>query len=87
MHKIFKWFLVTRYRFGSACEEKSLDVDPSEYLARKKMMDEVISISETMASPRLNRIKSVQNSAHNKLHKPVTIGSDYFYASWLNKKG
>ena len=45
------------------------------------MMDEVISISETMASPRLNRINSVQNSAHNKLHKPVTIGSDYFYAS------
>ena len=81
MDKIFKYFLVTRYRFGSACEEKSLDVDPSEYLARKKMMDEVISISETMASPRLNRINSVQNSAHNKLHKPVTIGSDYFYAS------
>ena len=39
-----------------------------------------------MASPRLNRINSVQNSAHTKLHKPVTIGSDYFYASWLNKK-
>ena len=72
---------VTKYRFGSACEDKKLDVDPSIYLARKKMMDQVMAISDKLASPRLERIKYVQDSAHKKLHKPVTIGSDYFYAS------
>ena len=84
IHRV-KWLLVTKYRFGAACEDKKLDIDESKYLARKNMMDQVMAISEKMASPRLERIKYVQDSAHSKLHKPVTIGSDYFYASWLNK--